>query len=443
MTEAHARRPLRIRDWLGYLVLLVAVGTTFWRYDSDSRSSTPDDAPRPEERWVQEVERTARRTGPLAIKPTGTFRDLIADEELGPIVALEEPFWTKANIGIMLHSLRLWGAAATFERKWQVVDGPRIERYQCPEQLRILLDRSALLKTFSSHLDTPALLSEGELGVSVLTNLDADITSKQGQAHPDKLLQVLAEIGVPSTREVTILSTGTKRPGSRYTVDDILIEALWCYSPFQEPDFTVSAFSRWLRPPASWTNRFGEHHTLDELVNRLLDRKHGTGACFGAHEFYALASILRANQVEPLVSGPTSAKAGERLREVSGILARSQKEDGSWSVDWSGPFVHPTSGWPAYLDESPNPEVLVTGHHLEWIAMAPPAVCPPRHVVKKAVDYLKRTMTSMTRPFFVRPEFYQPSTHAARALCLIRGVSAQEIHARFPATPPGVVEVRD
>ena len=65
---------------------------------------------------------------------------------------------------------------------------------------------------------------------------------------------------------------------------------------------------------------------------------------------------------------------------------------------------------------------MVTGHHLEWLALAPEEVQPPRETVIRAAQWLTRSLREMDEKDLL--EAYGPYTHAARALCLWRGVEA-------------------
>lgn len=416
---------------VGAMVLLVMILRNVRALIPSSAASLPAEA-----RRKDEVRRIPMRAEPLDIKPTGTFRDLITDEELGPIVALEEPCWPGPSVGLMVHALRLWGADATFGPAWKFSSRPPLFVYPSPTQVDILLNHETFEREFRRNYAMPTFLGLGEVGVSVLSSSDADLAATQGQYHRDKLLQVLAEIGIPSGRAVTPRAPASD--GRRFTVGDIVTESLWTFSPYQEPEFTTSAYSRWLLAPAVWKTRFGEEYRMDDLVERLLERHDGEGPCLGIHVPYALTSVLRANQVEPILSPAMARRVADRLREVSALLEQRQQEDGSWSLEWNGPFHRTPENWVWYLGVEPYARVLATGHHLEWISLAPPEVCPRREVVKRAIDYLKRTLTRMPEPFFVNVDVYPLSTHAARALCLIRGVSARDIHRRFPVTPPGV-----
>lgn len=388
---------------------------------------------------VEALRCVRRRNIPLDIASTGTFRDLLRDEDVAGVLPLAEPCWTGPNIGLMLHSIRLWGRKAVFSHSWATTAFPGLIMYSTPDQLRILLDHSAFLEAFKFNFAIPPFLLESEVGVAVTTNKDPGIAADQGQFHPEKLLQVLAEIGCQADERVYPRRTLQGR--REFTINDILSESLWSFHDSQELDFTASAYSRWLLGSATWRNRYGEECSLDQIASRLVERPFGEGSCLGTHLPYALVSLLRANDVEPILSKQTAAKVANRLRELSDVLTRRQQANGAWSLNWYGPFHRTSSNWVWYLGTPPYAELLVTGHQLEWIALAPPEVCPPRDTVKRAVEFMTKTMRELREPLFLTPDLYTLGTHAARALCLIRGVNPYDVYQRLQPTMPGMRRV--
>jgi hypothetical protein len=69
-------------------------------------------------------------------------------------------------------------------------------------------------------------------------------------------------------------------------------------------------------------------------------------------------------------------------------------------------------------------KLLVTGHHLEWLALAPEEVQPPREAVVRAAQWLVTALMEMDEKQIAAA--YGPYSHAARALCLWRGVDPFE-----------------
>ena len=69
-------------------------------------------------------------------------------------------------------------------------------------------------------------------------------------------------------------------------------------------------------------------------------------------------------------------------------------------------------------------KLLVTGHQLEWLALAPEQVQPPRETIVRAGQWITRTLLEIDQKELV--ETYGPYSHAARALCLWRSVEPME-----------------
>ena len=77
-------------------------------------------------------------------------------------------------------------------------------------------------------------------------------------------------------------------------------------------------------------------------------------------------------------------------------------------------------------------KLLVTGHQLEWLALAPDEVQPPRETVIRAAQWLARTLTEMDQKDLV--DAYGPYTHAARALCLWRSADPNTLWNKAPGS---------
>jgi|SRR5579875_148173 len=82
--------------------------------------------------------------------------------------------------------------------------------------------------------------------------------------------------------------------------------------------------------------------------------------------------------------------------------------------------------WSPTISISKKDEQLLsltaTGHHLEWVAIAPPDLRPPKAAIAKAIEGVLRIwqkpgwFTSVAYS-----ECYLDLTHLARALCLLLG----------------------
>ena len=74
------------------------------------------------------------------------------------------------------------------------------------------------------------------------------------------------------------------------------------------------------------------------------------------------------------------------------MLVVSQFEDGHWPSNWP-------DGADAILKPVDDPlfkKVIATGHHLEWLAIAPKELHPPHEMILKAADWVIKTTVEQT-----------------------------------------------
>ena len=114
------------------------------------------------------------------------------------------------------------------------------------------------------------------------------------------------------------------------------------------------------------------------------------------------------------------------MKKVAVLLSRSQAAEGYWTRRW--PY-----GAAAKTDKaSLSDKILVTGHHLEWLALAPAEIHPPREQLVRAAQWLAWAMLEVDDAQLAKS--YGPFSHAARALCLWRGQEAYPTWQRLKTT---------
>ncbi|MBI3462687.1 MAG: hypothetical protein HY000_06440 [Planctomycetes bacterium] len=272
--------------------------------------------------------------------------------------------------------------------------------------------------------DSPAdLLSRSSNGISVWTAV-----AKEAQTHKDEILEVFAEIG-------TALDHPVQLAGFQATLQAILDDSLARFQPEQiDVEFTAIAYARYLPPQREWTNRFGQRHSFDDLADVLASRTLGWTVCYGTHVPYALVTLLRVDEQVPILSPLRRRLARQRLAEVSRLLVRTQYKNGAWGPDWWN-----DAPGPGGASENPNPEVSVsnfiraTGHHLEWIALAPKDLRPPDANVEKAAQWV--VSTTLAQPQGILSTYYGEFSHGARALLLLSGSKPFPRATRFVSEP--------
>jgi hypothetical protein len=362
------------------------------------------------------------REEPLEFQPHGAFRQSVEDLDLAPIVSSVRPYWFAPTMGLVIHSLRLWGRAAAFGPPPQLPGQPTLRLYSVDDQFQALLDHSAFQRLFATNPFMVPLLSRGERGVAITTKTDGGRFSFLGQPHSDKVLQVLGKVGCSANDRLRVAGSDAEQ----FTVKHLLTESMWRYSPAQEVEFTANAYAHWLRPPATWINRFGDTYSLEHLADRLCSQPVGNGACLGCHLPFSITSLLRANAQQRFLTTASEQKLRSRLRVVAERLQNAQRADGAWDIDWSG-NANLENALPPGFEAYPYAQLIVTGHHLEWMALAPPEFCPPTDCVAKAARFVHGAIVKLRQPFFATPDEYSIGTHAARALCLLQCVRPDEV----------------
>ena len=125
--------------------------------------------------------------------------------------------------------------------------------------------------------------------------------------------------------------------------------------------------------------------------------------------------LYRADEEAKALQPRTKRAILQHMKRCSDLLVSSQHAEGYWTRSWpAGP------GSQADKKANLHDKLLVTGHQLEWLALAPDEVQPPRETIVRAGQWLVHTLTEMDERELLGA--YGPYTHAARALCLWRGV---------------------
>lgn len=389
----------------GILILSLIGGGVFLLWPHFSRSPAQTMAPA----RTGDYPPVPVRDMPLEIKPTGGFADAVSDDALYYALDTSVPYSSPVVVAQLLHELRLWGTNSPFP----VINDLRGRSGEWT--LRVLLDNQLCEENAYLADIFDDFLMRTPYGIRILTVDDPGMGSTYSQGHYGQLLQALAEIGVPAATAVT------PNHGPAGTIRDLVSDSAARYSPADEPEFMSIAMTRWLQPGATWVDRFGGRHSLDELAHRLAAVPLGEGTCFGGHLPYAITVMLRANEQERLFSAEAQAELEASIKEFSRVLERAQLPDGTWDAQWPG---HQTQGDIMFSTSPEVDKITATGHHLEWIALSQPEFRPQDEVVRKAITGLSALI--FNRPHKKEQSFKDmlPCSHAARALCLLRGEDA-------------------
>ena len=280
---------------------------------------------------------------------------------------------------------------------------------------RLLTDHRLFQQVWGKH--EPPLLTENEYGIAVRMQEGRSTVS-----HMDHLLGSLAEVGTPLDFQVVSENqTGTML--------DLLQHASRTFSLNQrEYEWTALALAFYAADGQAWYSSEGQEINFDRLTRRIMREQQPDGVCYGQHRLYTLALILRIDSQmsesssERLLSKPAREEVLEYLGQTTRTAYRTQSSEGYWDGNWSDtsipvrdPETDPTSR-----------RVLATGHMLEWWAMAPKELHPPRETIVRAAQWLSRTIIEMNPERIERN--YTFLTHAGRALALWRGGFADELY---------------
>jgi hypothetical protein len=151
------------------------------------------------------------------------------------------------------------------------------------------------------------------------------------------------------------------------------------------------------------------------------------GVCFANHRIYTLVAFLRVDDQTAILHPETRAEILRYLRNVTTLLVRSQHTDGFWDGDWPAVAAAKDAKDPPTRTSGDNTadRILATGHALEWWAMAPEELHPPRNVLASAGQWLVKTIDDLSDE--KTEEYYTYLSHAGRSLALWRNKSPADV----------------
>ena len=119
-----------------------------------------------------------------------------------------------------------------------------------------------------------------------------------------------------------------------------------------------------------------------------------------------------------LLTSVTRDKVMEFLHGAKELMIASQDPDGSWPPNWH-------EGAAAAANRDPNEKVyrrvIATGHHLEWLAIAPQELHPPHEDIVRAAKWvIKNTLETPQEQIDGSYTFY---SHVGNSLALWRKTS--------------------
>ena len=307
--------------------------------------------------------------------------------------------------------MRAWGIDSEF-RDPKVMDGRKM--------LDFLVNNGQYIASWGAKMQP--LLQEEETGVAIRWGKE-----EGASVHHDHLLACLTEAGVSLNEPVYLPSHREQN------INDVLQQALRDFRlDERETEWSVLAYGLWLPPQNKWKNNEGREITFDMLADRLLRGAMPLGVCHGTHRVYSLMALIRLDDESngQLIRKDTRDKIMAHLKKIRDIITAGQFPDGHWA-----------SNWPEGVDSVKKPvedeqwrQVIATGHHVEWQAIAPEELLIPRKKLHLAAKWLIKTTKAQTRSEIL--EKYTFFSHVGNALALWRHTRPAEFWKRWEETHP-------
>ncbi|MEX0704135.1 MAG: hypothetical protein WD069_18695 [Planctomycetales bacterium] len=366
------------------LVIAGGVGWAAYRYrESESEKALPP-----------------LRTEPLSITPLYDDPQVVSDAELERVLWKLRPQLRGPNpkINNVDHALRFWGLEATF------ADPGCLSGVEMRE---MLTDHRRLAEVWEPGANSLLISTLHGVGTRV----------QQGHStssHVDHTVATLAEVGTPP--DFPLIT-----PDGETTFQAMLDHARGDFRLNQvEYEWSALVFALYMPYDRRWVTQEGQWIDFDHLAARIMRQEWTRGVCFGNHRLFTLAALLRVDEMQPILGSPARSRIVEHLRQATELLVANQREEGSWEGNWDGtPSASPSTM------AAQDRRILATGHALEWWAIAPAEVQPPREVVIRAGQWLVKEIDGMSEPE-IRAG-YTFLTHAGRALALWRNRRPAEV----------------
>jgi hypothetical protein len=335
---------------------------------------------------------------PRTIRPTHNIPLVVSDEQLRVVLNKLHPRFDDGppKTNFVDHALRMWGVDATFN-----------DNSMSGEALRsAMLNQQHFAKNWG--VNTAPLLKRSPLGIAVRT--------QEGRAtvsHVDHLLGSLAETGTALDHPI-VLDT------SSATVKELANHAFQSFRLNQkEYEWTALAWALYADAPSTWYTRENQRVTFAHMANRMMRQPLPDGVCYGQHRLYSLTVMLRVDsqlraEGKFLLESDCRAEIEKWLGDLTAKLYRNQSIEGYWDGNWPNSKV----SVPDPQTDALSRRILATGHTLEWWAMAPKSLHPPRETIVRAGQWLANTIAGMDDESVKRN--YTFLTHAGRALALWR-----------------------
>jgi hypothetical protein len=288
-----------------------------------------------------------------------------------------------------------------------------------------LLDHGRFVQSWGDKEES--LLEARPVGVFVRWGKEF---ANSASVHHDHLLACLTEARVPADHPV-------RAPGRpNQTMRDVINQAIYDFDlDERETEWSAMAFGLWLAPQQKeWIN--GQHRQLsfDLIAERQIRGHKQLGVCGGTHRVYSLVVLLRLDDEYKILSPEMRQRSVDYVKSVRDLLLVTQFEDGHWPYNWP-------DGEDAVKKPTEAPmsrAVIATGHHLEWLSIAPEEFQIPRDRVKKAARWIiDKTVQSSRKEIQSNFTFF---SHVGNALAMWRKTRPADFWHKWEADHPWKAE---
>ena len=341
--------------------------------------------------------------------------EVVSDEELASVLKKILPRFSRDHLrpNLVEHALRTWGSEIEFTNP-DVISGPQMKEF--------LTDMAKFVDSWGKNV-SPLMIAKND-GIHVRFAED-----RSGSVHHDHTLAALTEAGL--SLDDSVFTTAREM-----RIRNIVIEALRDFQlDERETEWSVMSFALWLAPQktACWHNGEGRQITFDMLADRLMRNHKRDGVCLGTHRVYSLMLLVRLDDQYDgqLITKETRGQIMEYLTSARDLISASQRHDGSWTSNWTEGSESETKADPG---EPMSKRVIATGHHLEWLSIAPIELHPPRAQILKAADWLIANVEKTPQDEIdTNYTFY---SHVGKALAMWRHTSPAAFWTKWRTSHP-------
>lgn len=228
------------------------------------------------------------------------------------------------------------------------------------------------------------------------------------EGHPNQFLAILSMAELP--RNYTFKAGN----GASISVDDMLRNAQADCNDAEEVTWTLWAFARYMHPSSQWTNKYGQHWSMERLVQTEVGKEVKNGACGGCHGLFALALARNAYVQSGYQLQGAFLSADMKVKRYIAETRAFQNSDGSFSAD------HYRS--PMYAGDF-NKRITASGHILEWLMIGVSNEELEQEWLKRGVHSIARDLVDHR----AAPAECGPLYHALHSLVLYRQRTRPEL----------------